>query len=279
MSTSKHNRIFSLDRFIYKEPGLVIKKGHPKRIECGETNNYSLFRDFFANRVKNIKRAGVIAKDMEKYGNFSTVNCVRDTNGGLLVWDGQHVLEASKKSKMHVNYDVWSCIPDDILILKNKYTKQWTLADFHRHGLAKGFEDSIAVDKFMKRSKRRLGRTIQLTASLRLLGNKYSNNDYKARTFNIAINNPANKILRYLEDYTEYISFNADSKFVTSLFLVEGTGLYEHKVMLKQLPKASRKLHNQLKIRDVVKGIQECYNYGRRTKVDFMLACKFTKTL
>jgi hypothetical protein len=254
----------------------VISEGEPKRIECGVTNDYSIFKDYFGNRNKNLKRVMLISSDMKKYGNFSTINCVRDSLGFLLVWDGQHVLEAAIKAGKHVNYDVYDNIPEDILILKNKHTKQWTLGNFHKHGLDRNFPETLKVDKFMRKSKRVLGRTIELTATLRLLGNKYSNSNYKANEFKVAKNNKSDLILSYLKDYSEHIDFSASSKFVTSLFKIVNTGLYKHEVMLKQLPKASRKMHNQLRVQDVVRGIQECYNYGRHTKVDFMLACRFS---
>ena len=252
----------------------IISANEPKRIECGVTDNYDMFKDFFGNRSKNLKRAEKISTEMKTYGNFSSVQCIRDGRF-LLVWDGQHVLEAAKKAGKHVNYDVYDKVPEDILILKNKYTKQWTLGNFHNHGLDREFPESLKVEQFMQKSKRVLGKRIELTASLRLLSNVYSNEAYKGRTFKIAKGNKSDLILGYLKDYSKHIDFSASSKFCTSLLNVVNTGLYDHKVMLKQLNKASRKLHNQLQVRDVVYGIQECYNYGRHTNVDFMLACRF----
>ena len=270
MSKIKETQIM-IDNYLYDT---VIPKGEPRRIECGITDDYSMFKDYFGNRDKNLKRAMLISSDMKKYGNFSSVCCIKDGDF-LRVWDGQHVLEAAKKAGKHVNYDVYNSVPEDIMILKNKYTKQWTLKNFHKHGLDWNLSETLKVDAFMRKSKKVLGRTIELTASLRLLGNKYSNQNYKNKEFKIAKNNKAELILSYLKDYTEYIDFSASSKFVTSLFTINNTGLYQHEIMLKQLPKASRKLHNQLRVQDIVLGIQECYNHGRHTKVDFMLACGF----
>ena len=271
-NTITRNSRVSIDDYLVET---INPKKEPKRIECGVTDDYSIFKSFFGNRKKDIKRAIKISTDMKKYGNFSTVNCIRKGRF-LLVWDGQHVLEAARRAGIHVNYDVYDSIPDDILILKNKHTKQWTLGNFHNHGLERGFPETLKVEEFMQKSKRVLGKTIKITASLRLLGNVYSNEAYKSNTFKVAENNKSNLILNYLKDYSQHIDFPAQSKFVTSLFNVVKTGLYDHKIMLRQLPKASRKLHNQLKVRDVVLRIQECYNYGIHRKVDFMLACGFT---
>jgi len=246
----------------------------PKRIECGRTDNYSMFTDCFGNRDKNLKRAFQIADDMKKHGNFSSVSCVRDGKK-LKVWDGQHVLEAAKKAGKPINYDVYDKVPEDILILKNKHTKQWTLNNFHKHGLARRFESSLKVEEFMQKSNRVLGSRIELTATLRLLGDRYSNQIYKNNCFKISENNKADLILNYLKDFSKYIEFSTSSKFVTSLYLIVKTGLYDHETMKKQLKKASRKLHNQLRMQDVTLGIQECYNYGMHKKVDFMLACGF----
>ena len=277
MSTTKSNTItrnstLSIDDYL---TDTIIPKSEPRRIECGVTDNYSMFKAYFGNRSKNLQRAVKISVDMKKYGNFSSVNCTR-FGRYLLVWDGQHVLEAAKKARKHVNYDVYDETPEDILILKNKHTKQWTISNFHNHGLAREFPVTLKVEQFMQKSKRILGRRIELTASLRLLGNVYSNDAYKCRTFKIAKDNKANLILNHLRDYSKHIDFSANSKFATSLLLIVNTGLYDHNIMLKQLEKASRKLHNQLRVRDVVLGIQDCYNYGRHSKTDFMLACGFS---
>lgn len=269
---NKRTELLTIDSYLTDS---IITEDEPKRIECGVTDDYTAFRDYFGNRVKNLKRAMLISGEMKEHGNFSAVSCIRDSLGFLLVWDGQHVLEAAIKAGKHVNYDVYNKVPDDILILKNKYTKQWTLGNFHQHGLKRNFPESLKVDKFMRKSKRVLGKTIELTASLRLLGNKYSNQAYKSNSFKIAKDNKSDLILSYLKDYSEHVEFSTSSKFVTSLFKIVKTGLYNHEIMLKQLPKASRKLHNQLRVQDVVHGIQECYNYGRHTKVDFLLACGF----
>ena len=269
---NKRTELLTIDSYLTDS---IITEDEPKRIECGVTDDYTAFRDYFGNRVKNLKRAMLISGEMKEHGNFSAVSCIRDSLGFLLVWDGQHVLEAAIKADKHVNYDVYNKVPDDILILKNKYTKQWTLGNFHQHGLKRNFPESLKVDKFMRKSKRVLGKTIELTASLRLLGNKYSNQAYKSNSFKIAKDNKSDLILSYLKDYSEHVEFSTSSKFVTSLFKIVKTGLYNHEIMLKQLPKASRKLHNQLRVQDVVHGIQECYNYGRHTKVDFLLACGF----
>ena len=102
-STITSNSRISIDDYLAET---IIPKEGPKRIECGVTDNYSIFKDYFGNRDKNLKRAMLISSDMKKYGNFSTVNCIRDRFGFLLVWDGQHILEAAIKAGIHVNYDV-----------------------------------------------------------------------------------------------------------------------------------------------------------------------------
>ena len=251
---------------------MVISSNEPKRIECGVTDNYLLFRDYLANRTLNTKRSTKIGKDMVKHGNFSSVSCIREGNY-LWVWDGQHVLDAAKKAGKHVNYDVYDKVPEDIMILKNKHTKQWTLKDFHKHGLERRLGESLKVERFIEQSKRALGSRIELTATLRLLGDKYSNQQYKNGEFKVVTKGHAIEVLGYLSDFSEYIDFASDSKFVQSFHKVVRTGLYRHKIMLKRLPRAARKMHRQLTILDIIIGIQDCYNYGSHNKVDFVTAC------
>ena len=272
MTTVTRNRDKELIIINDSLKNMVISSNEPKRIECGVTDNYLLFRDYLANRTLNTKRSTKIGKDMIKYGNFSSVSCIREGDY-LWVWDGQHVLDAAKRAGKHVNYDVYDKVPEDIMILKNKHTKQWTLKDFHKHGLERRLSESLKVERFIEQSKRALGSRIELTATLRLLGDKYSNQQYKNGEFKVTSLEYASKVLGYLNNFSEYIDFASDSKFVQSFHKVVRTGLYKHEIMLKRLPKAARKMHRQLTILDIIIGIQDCYNYGLHNKVDFVTAC------
>lgn len=256
-----------------------IADSEPIRVECGITDDYSIFKPFFANRPLNKKRSEIIGRDMVKHGNFSSVQCVRSEDcKSLLVWDGQHVLAAAISAGKHVNYDIYDRVPKDILMLKNRNTKQWTLDNFHAHQIDRGSRIAKTVQSFMDLSRRQLGRSIKLTATLRLLSGCYSNQEYKNGTFEIKVADNAHKILGCLKDFAEYIDFVADSKFASSFQMVFNCGLYDHSVMMKRIPKNYKLLHSQLKVIDVVTGIEDCYNSRSRSKyVDFVSACGLKK--
>ena len=254
----------------------IIEKDKPRRIECGYTDNYSQFRDYFANRVLDEKRAQEMAKDILKYGNFSSVPCIREFDT-LVKWDGQHVFRACVIAKVPVNYDVYNRVPEEVLILKNKHTKQWTMTAFHKHFLKRNLPFSVKVEKFMKISEELLGKRIELTATLRMLGGAYSNKKYKSGKFIITRREHANTVLKYLTDYKEWVRFPADSKFVQALNEIVKTGLYDHTVMKSKSYKAYGIINSPLRLEDTIRQIQECYNYGRKAtnKVDFLTACGY----
>ena len=254
----------------------IIAPDKPKRIECGVTDDYSLFKDYAFNRVLNEKRAQEIAKDIVLNGNISSVKTVREGHN-LLKWDGQHVFRACVIARVPVNYDVYDRVPDNILTLKNKHTKQWTLKAFHKHLVERNFLASLRVERFMVKSKDLLGKRIELTATLRMLGGAYSNKLYKSGEFKITHQEHANKVLRYLVDYKDWIRFPADSKFVQSFNEIVKTGLYDHKVMKNKSYKAYGIINSPLRAADTVRQIQDCYNYGRKieNRVDFLTACGY----
>ena len=74
----------------------------PVRIECGETTDESMFKPYFAQRPLNEARCRKMSKSMKRYGNFSSVQCVRK-GGYLYVWDGQHVLRAATIARKAIN--------------------------------------------------------------------------------------------------------------------------------------------------------------------------------
>ena len=129
----------------------------------------------------------------------------------------------------------------------------------------------------MAKSKELLGKKIELTATLRMLGGAYSNQKYKNNEFSITHQGHANTVLEYLTDYKEWIRFPADSKFVQALNEVVKTGLYDHEVMKNKSYKAYGLINSPLRASDTVRQIEECYNYGRKVdnRVDFLKACGY----
>ena len=254
----------------------ALRPDKPKRIQCGITDDFTQFVDYFGNRTLNQKRAIAIGGDIVKYGNISSISTVRE-GFKLLVWDGQHVLNGCIATGEPVNYDVYDKVPENILTLKNKHTKQWTLNAFHEHFCRRKFPISLRIERFMVKSKELLGKRIELTATLRMLGGAYSNQKYKNNKFKITHMGHANRMIEYLIDYKDWIRFPADSKFVQALNEIVKTGLYDHKVMQNKAYKAYGLINSPLRNRDTVRQIQDCYNYGRNKKnhVNFLLACGY----
>ena len=254
----------------------IISPDKPRRIQCGQTDDYSQFEDYFGNRDLDEKRSQEIANDIILYGNISSISTVRE-GSMLLTWDGQHVFRACVIAGVPVNYDVYDKVPEDVLILKNKHTKQWTLNAFHKHCLKRRIPVASRIERFMVRSKELLGKRIELTATLRMLGGAYSNKKYKSLNFKITQQGHTNTMLEYLTDYKEWVRFPADSKFVQALNEIVKTGLYDHDVMKNKSYKAYGLINSPLRLEDTVRQIQECYNYGRKKikHVDFLTACGY----
>lgn len=245
----------------------------PIRIECGVTTDKKIFKPYFAQRPLNEERCKKIAKEMEKHGNFSAVDCVKKGRY-LYVWDGQHVLRAAELAGKPINYDVYNKVPEYILSIKNGNTKAWTLEVTHNYFLEMADPVANEVQDFIEYTGTILKRPVKLTAALRLLSGTYSNQHYKDRNYKIIDRPKAEKIVKCLVDIAKYKYFATDSKFVSSFQLIYNSGLYDHSVMKRRLRTGHMQLHNQLKIKDIVKGIENCYNYRSRSEyVDFISAC------
>ena len=214
-----------------------------------------------------------MARSMKKYGNFSAVDCIRENNY-LFVWDGQHVLRAATIAGKTINYDVYDQVPEYILSIKNGDTKSWTLEKTHQYFLKMGNDVAGEVQDFIEETKGIFPKPIGLTAALRLLSGTYSNQNYKDRQYKVTERKKANKIVKCLSDIGKHVYFATDSKFVSSFQSVYNCGLYDHSVMKKRLPKNYMQLHNQLKVIDIIIGIENCYNHrSRSAQVDFVSAC------
>ena len=267
---SKETSTLTIDSFIDSSE---YSKTDPIRIECGETTNASMFKPYFAQRPLNEARCRKMARSMKKYGNFSSVDCVRKSNY-LYVWDGQHVLRAAAIAGKPINYDVYNQVPKYILSIKNGDTKSWTLEKTHNYFLK--MEDKVAfeVQDFIDSTSSLFNKPMGLTAAIRLLSGTYSNQNYRDRQYRVTEVNRANKIVKCLADIGKYVYFVTDSKVVSSFQSVYNCGLYDHSVMKRRLPSSYMQLHSQLKVIDIVIGIENCYNYRSRSNhVDFVSAC------
>ena len=254
----------------------IISPDKPRRIECGVTDNFSQFKDYFGNRDLNEKRALEIGNDIIKYGNISAISAIREGNY-MFVWEGQHVLRGCIATGTPVNYDIYDKVPENILILKNKHTKQWTLNAFHLHFLERKFPIPLRVERFMNKTETLLGKRVELTATLRMLGGAYSNKKYKAGDFKIVHQEHANKVLEYLIDYKDWIRFPADSKFVQAFNEVVKTDLYDHSIMQRKSHKVYGIINSPLRLEETIKQIEDCYNYGlgQKNRADFLSACGY----
>ena len=245
----------------------------PIRVECGATTDHSMFKAYFAQRPLDEARCRKMSRSMKVYGNFSAVQCVRKGKY-LHMWDGQHVFRSAVLAGKPINYDVYNQVPKYILSIKNGDTKAWTLEKTHNYFLKMGDQNAYEVQDFIDSTSSLFKKPIGLTAALRLLSGIYSNQNYRDRKYKITERSTANKIVKCLSDIGRYVYFATDSKFVTSFQSIYNCGLYDHSVMKKRLPKSYMQLHNQLKVIDIIIGIENCYNYRSRSgAVDFVAAC------
>ena len=252
-------------------------KTDPVRIECGATTDSSVFKPYFAQRPIDEARCRKMSRSMKVYGNFSAVQCVRKGKY-LHMWDGQHVFRYAVLAGKPINYDVYNQVPKYILSIKNGDTKSWTLEKTHNYFLKMGDKVAFEVQDFIDSTSSLFNKPMGLTAALRLLSGTYSNQNYRDRQYKVTERNKADKIVKCLADIGKYVYFVTDSKFVSSFQLVYNCGLYDHSVMKKRLPTSYMQLHNQLKVIDIVIGIENCYNHrSRADKVDFVAACKLKR--
>ena len=272
----KETSVLTIDSFIDSSE---YSKTDPIRIECGVTTDSSMFQPYFAQRPLNEARCRKMSKSMKVYGNFSAVQCVRKGKY-LHMWDGQHVFRSAVLAGKPINYDVYNQVPKYILSIKNGDTKSWTLEKTHNYFLKMGDKVAYSVQDFIDDTSSLFKKPIGLTAALRLLSGVYSNQNYRDRQYKVTERERADKIVKCLSDIGKYVYFATDSKFVSSFQLVYNCGLYDHSVMKKRLPTSYMQLHNQLKVIDIVIGIENCYNYRSRGKhVDFVSACNLKRSV
>jgi len=208
--------------------------------------------------VTSIKEVGVIS-------SISVTPSV-EYGGRYEVYDGQHVITASKRLGLPVVYNVFKDVSKRAMVLVNNKSRNWRLEDYLKWGVTDGIDDYCFLDKVYKREK------IPLTALLMMYGGcSFANPSFKELNWKVLTLQRGNDMLGYVKDFekTYNIAQSRHSRFIWGFGIAIDTGKYNHERMMRQLSKCSKLLTKQANPKGYTENIQDVYNYGLSNKVQF----------
>ena len=240
---------------------------YSKYIRTGETTDYSLFVIPKHQRDENEGNVKGIVKSIKEVGVISAISVTPsiEYKGKYEVYDGQHVITASKRLGLPVIYNVFKDVSKRAMVLVNNKSRNWKLGDYLKWGVTDNIDDYCFLNKVYKEEK------IPLTALVMMYGGFYANSSFKELNWKALTVERGNDILRYVKDFekTYNIQQSRHARFIWGLGTAVDTGLYDHERMMRQLSKCSKLLTKQANPKGYTENIQDVYNYGLSNKVQF----------
>ena len=238
-----------------------------KYVKTGETTDYSLFVIPKHQRDENEGNVKGIVTSIKEVGVISAISVTPsiEYEGKYEVYDGQHVITASKRLGLPVVYNVFKDVSKRAMVLVNNKSRNWRLEDYLKWGVTDGIDDYYFLNKVYKEEK------IPLTALLMMYGGSFANISFKELSWKALTVQRGNDILRYVKDFekTHNIQQSRHSRFIWGLGIAVDTGKYNHERMMRQLSKCSKLLTKQANPKGYTENIQDVYNYGLTDKVQF----------
>ena len=240
---------------------------YSKYIRTGETTDYSLFVIPKHQRDENEGNVKGIITSIKEVGVISAISVTSSVayKGKYEVYDGQHVITASKRLGLPVIYNVFKDVSKRAMVLVNNKSRNWRLDDYLKWGVTDGIDDYCFLKKVYKEEK------IPLTALVMMYGGFYANKSFKELNWKALTVKRGNDILRYVKDFEKIynIEQSRHARFIWGLGIAVDTGLYDHERMMRQLSKCSKLLTKQANPKGYTENIQDVYNYGLTDKVQF----------
>lgn len=229
-----------------------------------KTNKYDLFHIITSNReVKDSDVDKLIVSIQEK--NLLSLNPIL-VNKNMQVIDGQHRLEAARKLKIDIYYIVSDTIKKEDIARLNSNKKNWKLIDYINYYAIEKKAGFDLLSSFISQNPQ-----LQMSTCINLLSldAKGSFPDLKKGFIDVSNLKSAQKIINYLNDFSNFFDRSNNSRFVAALRKAIESGQYDHKVMMLKVAKQPRSLVPCLNATQYLQMLQDIYNHGTHQKVNF----------
>lgn len=131
------------------------------KVMIHQTTDYEIFKIHEENRKINNFALQRLKNSILAHNLLHSKPIIVDKN--MVVFDGQHRLQAAKELKMPIYYVIDENINDEDMILLNANQKNWNLNDFFNYYVSKGKPEYLKLNEFIIQNE------LNLTLALTLL--------------------------------------------------------------------------------------------------------------
>lgn len=227
------------------------------------TKNYRLFqRHSSENRPLDIKRHKRLVESMKQYGFLACfpIVVIRDSNGNLIVKDGQHRLSIAETLGLPVHY-----VEDDQgfdVAVVNSTAKVWVLGDYARKFAANGSADYQEAIEFSETHTLPIGTAVSLLSGTTSFSN--IQNEFIEGTWSVKDRDWAEAVAGIYVPMVRMSPVMRNARFIEACMSVCRVSDFKANRLLQNAERCREKLV-AFSTRDAyLDMLESVYNFGRR---------------
>lgn len=231
-------------------------------MQIQETQDYSLFRRIKGNRTVSQPHVNRLLEAIKNDPKTITYNPII-VNQKMEVIDGQHRLEAIKKSELPVHYIKVDDVGLETVQKLNSISKMWSPMDYAKSFAENGNEDYRIYIDFKIRFKfnhdvvmRYLALDVPMTGTL-----------FKQGKFQIPNVARSYELATYLQDLQQFYDRIAYRNSAYGFLIVAQSPNYDHRRMYRQMKNYAQNINEQPLANDYAREFERIYNYRQHSVV------------
>jgi len=233
-----------------------------------QTKDYDMFTFIKGNRNINIAKLTKIMNDISDGFNmlqYCPIIC-SEKEGKLLIIDGQHRFEISKRIEQPVYYVVCSDITLLQIATLNSRTDKWKWNDFLNCYISIGYLDYIELKKFIDKYKVKPSVATGLLMDFNV---KSRNSDFKFIDGNFKVNylQEASALIEFTEFYFSRYIFSKDRFLIGAVQLLQKKGIIDWERFALKLSQKPMLMDKQGDVKQYILNIERIYNDGLQNRI------------
>ncbi|MFD2566093.1 ParB/Srx family N-terminal domain-containing protein [Pseudotenacibaculum haliotis] len=237
-------------------------------IQIESTTDYSKFATITGNRNLNEKKIQRIIDDIDNGLNLLPL-CpiiVYKENDRLMIVDGQHRFEVSKRCDHPIHYVEGQNLSLQQIARLNSRQEKWTQKDFLRCYIRVGIQDYKILNKVLEEFR------IPLTTTMSfLMGNSSSvrnvNDLFKAGEFKVNHLEETKELFKLNNSLFGRYVFSTDRNLLNALQRIVKKGLCDFDVLRTKISKNPMMMDKQTNYKNYILNIEKIYNHRNNSRV------------
>jgi len=232
-----------------------------------QTTDYKIFKNLASNRRLNATHVRKLIESITE-NNLSRYYPIL-VNDRMEIIDGQHRLQALKKLKLPVYYQIAKSGSIREIILLNSNSRQWTSLDYLNSFIARGNKDYLLLKDFMEKYDMSLACSLLLLSPTALSKNKSMLREFRSGDFVVGDIESATVMAEKISALRPFMIGNPDKDRDFIRALMTAYHGITHEDLMRKLEETGLRIMRELSRKEYLRRIEDIINFKRSNKIRF----------